>query len=331
MTRSARRQTAAYVLLLVVTLLLLAFSNSGPLLELRRGVGFALSPIQDTLRQATRTVTSVFSAIGEIDKLRQQNEELTRKVQEIEAENQRLQSLAVENQQLAALLETRSSLAYETVAAEVISRVSTGQERVISVDRGTDAGVRLDDPVVAGGGALVGRVVEVGSNFSRVLLLNDTRTDVAGLIETSRAIGLLEGQNERPLEMTGIRATDVVNRGETVVTAGIELQGGIRSTYPRGLLIGTIVDVRRQPDQLFQTALVQPVATLDRLEYVLVIVNYEGGLPDGSPGPSTAPTSSGVPGSPAAARTSAPAPSPATSAPAASPQAASPPPGSPAP
>jgi len=289
MSRSARRQIAAYVALLAISLLLVAFSSSAPLLELRRGVGFALSPVQDTLRQGTRTMTSIFAAISEIERLRHQNEDLIRRIQEVEAENQRLQSLAVENEQLAALLEIRSSLAYSTVAAEVINRRTTEQERVISLDRGTDSGVDLDDPVVAEGGALVGKVVEVGPNFSRVLLVSDTRTNVAGLIETSRAIGDVHGNGELPLQMTNIPAADVVNLNESVVTAGIELETGVRSTYPKGLLIGTIVNVERQPNQLFQTALVQPVAALDRLEYVLVIVDYDGGLPELSPAPSTSP------------------------------------------
>jgi rod shape-determining protein MreC len=291
MSRAARREIAVYVALLVVCLLLLAFSNSGPLLELRKGVGFALSPIQDTLRQGTRTVTSVFSTINDIERLRQQNEDLTRRIQEVDAENQRLQSLAVENQQLAALLEVRSSLSYDTVAAEVLNRLTSDQERVISIDRGTDAGISVDDPVVAEGGALVGKVIEVGPNFSRVLLINDTRTNVAGLIETSRALGDIRGNGERPLQMTNIPATDEVTVGESVVTAGIELETGVRSTYPKGLLIGQIVDVQREPNQLFQTALVQPTASLDRLEYVLVITDYEGGLPDASiePGESIEP------------------------------------------
>ena len=284
MSSAARREIAVYVALLVICLLLIAFSNSGPLLELRKGVGFALSPIQDTLRQGTRSVTSVFSTINDIDQLRQQNEDLTRRIQEVEAENQRLQSLAVENQQLAALLEVRSSLSYDTVAAEVLNRLTTEQERVISIDRGSDAGISVDDPVVAEGGALVGKVIEVGPNFSRVLLVNDTRTNVAGLIETSRALGDIRGNGERPLQMTNIPATDVVNVGESVVTAGIELETGVRSTYPKGLLIGQIVEVTREPNQLFQTALVQPYAALDRLEYVLVITDYEGGL-DASPQP----------------------------------------------
>jgi rod shape-determining protein MreC len=284
MSSAARREIAVYVALLVICLLLIAFSNSGPLLELRKGVGFALSPIQDTLRQGTRSVTSVFSTINDIDQLRQQNEDLTRRIQEVEAENQRLQSLAVENQQLAALLEVRSSLSYDTVAAEVLNRLTTEQERVISIDRGSDAGISVDDPVVAEGGALVGKVIEVGPNFSRVLLVNDTRTNVAGLIETSRALGDIRGNGERPLQMTNIPATDEVNVGESVVTAGIELETGVRSTYPKGLLIGQIVEVTREPNQLFQTALVQPYAALDRLEYVLVITDYEGGL-DASPQP----------------------------------------------
>ena len=308
MSRSARRQIAAYVALLAISLLLLAFSNSAPLLELRRGVGFALSPVQDTLRQGTRTVTSIFATISEIDRLRHQNEDLIRRIQEVEAENQRLQSLAAENEQLAALLQIRSSLAYSTVAAEVINRRTTEQERVISLDQGSDSGVDVDDPVVGEGGALLGKVIEVGPNFSRVLLVSDTRTNVAGLIETSRAIGDVHGNGERPLQMTNIPATDVVNLGESVVTAGIELETGVRSTYPKGLLIGSIVHVDRQPNQLFQTALVQPVAALDRLEYVLVIVDYEGGLPEISPAPSSSPGTGPSPFSSPAATPTAPSP-----------------------
>src|SRR5688500_17991461 len=107
MSRTARRQTAIYVVLLAVTILLVAFSNSAPLLEVRRGVGFALSPIQDTLRKGTRTVTSLFATIGEIEQLRLRNEELEQRLQAVEAENQRLQSLATENAQLAELLGVR--------------------------------------------------------------------------------------------------------------------------------------------------------------------------------------------------------------------------------
>jgi len=281
-----RRQAVAYVGLLVLSMLLLAFSGSAPLLELRRGVGFALAPVQQVVRDATRQVTSVFAAIGEIERLRLQVQELAQRVDELEIENRQLQSLRHENDELAALLDVRASLNHETVAGHVISRRLTSQERVISIDRGAAAGIRVDDPVVAGGGALVGQVIEVGANYSRLLLLSDSRFVVAGLVEGSRATGDVRGQLERPLSMEGISATDEVNIGEAVLTAGIDLGGGIRSPFPGGLLIGTVVDVQTSPNQVVQSALVLPAAALDRLEYVLVVVNYRDSPPaEESPGP----------------------------------------------
>jgi rod shape-determining protein MreC len=287
-TTRARRLSIAYVALIAISLLLLAFSSSAPLLELRRGVGYALAPIQDGLRGAAQQVNSFFATITEIERLRSLTEQLQREVQELEATNRQLESLRIQNEQLTALLEVRSSLEHETVAAEVISRVSTLGERGISLDRGTDHGIAEGDPVIAGG-ALVGQVVEVGRSYSRVLLLNDTRMTVVGLTEASRATGEVRGQLERPLLMERILATDEVELGESVVTAGIDLGEGIRSPFPKGLLIGTIVDIQRPPNQILQVALLQPATDLDRLEYVLVIVDYEGGTPIVPPEPTPAP------------------------------------------
>jgi cell shape-determining protein MreC len=67
--------------------------------------------------------------------------------------------------------------------------------------------------------------------------------------------------------------------GDEVVTAGIELGGGVRSPYPKGLLLGQVIDLRRDANDVVQTAYLQPAADLDKLEFVLVITDYEGGLP----------------------------------------------------
>jgi rod shape-determining protein MreC len=278
-TSRARRLGIAYVVLIAISLLLLAFSSSAPLLELRRGVGFALAPVQDGLRSGAQSVNSLFATIGEIERLRGLNQELQREVQELQAANRQLETVRIQNEQLTALLEVRSLLEHETVAAEVISRVISQSERGISLDRGSEHGIEEGDPVIAGGGALIGQVVEVGRGFSRVLLLSDTRMTVVGMTEASRATGEVRGQLDRPLLMERILATDEVVVGESVVTAGIDLGEGIRSPFPRGLLIGTIVNVERPPNQVLQVALLSPAAGLDRLEHVLVITDYEGGTP----------------------------------------------------
>ena len=74
--------------------------------------------------------------------------------------------------------------------------------------------------------------------------------------------------------MRNIDAAALVGLGDEVVTAGIELGGGIRSPYPKGLVIGRVVDVRRDANEVVQTAFLEPAATLDRLEFVLVILDY---------------------------------------------------------
>jgi rod shape-determining protein MreC len=288
-TTLGRRQVVAYVVLIAISLLLLAFSRAGPLIELQRGVGFAVAPIQETLQGGASQVSSVFSTIAEVERLRRVNADLEQRVQALEAENRLLESIRIENERLSELLDVQSSLMHETVAAEVISRHGTMNERVLSLDRGSDDGIEVDDAVLARGGALVGQVIDVGRNFSRVMLLNDTRFVVVGLVEDSRATGEVWGQLERPLSMLHIPSTEEIAVGETVVTAGIDLGEGIRSPYPKGLLIGSIVDVTSSPNEVVQSALVQPAVPLDRLEYVLVITDYEGGLPIDEPAPTDVP------------------------------------------
>ena len=79
--------------------------------------------------------------------------------------------------------------------------------------------------------------------------------------------------------MDQIDSGEKVSLGDEVVSAGIELGGGVRSPYPKGLLIGQVVDVRRDANAVVQTAYLQPAADFDKLEFVLVVLDYQGGLP----------------------------------------------------
>ena len=299
-TRASRRRGIAYVLLVAISLLLIGSGGSGLMLDLRAGVGFALAPIQSALAGATRGATSILATVGEIDRLREDNRDLQARNQALEAQIRRFQGLVATNQTLTTLLQLRSTLDYRTVAAEVIGRQVSQSERVVSLGVGSDRGVQVGDVVLAAGAALVGRVVEVGPNYSRVLLISDTRSTVIGLIEPSRTTGNIQGQLGGSLVMSQIPSTDEVHVGDEVVTAGIDLGNGIRSPFPKGLLVGRVVDVQRDPSAVVQTAFVEAAALLDKLEYVLVVTDYEGGIPlapSASPGaegsPSASPAGSG--------------------------------------
>lgn len=264
----------------------MAFSSNPAVLDFQRGIGSALRPIQGALDGVAGGVTSIVGAIGEIDSLRVDNLQLRQEKERLTAENARLAEIRRENEQLTALLQLRTGFRYETVAAEVIARESSEFRRVATLGKGTNDGIGVGDVVIAQGGALAGRVVNAGPNFATVLLITDTTSTVIGQLP-SAATGEVVGQLGGVVTMDKIDATERVEVGQAVVTAGIELTGGVRSPFPKGLLIGQVVDIRRDPNAVVQTAYLLPAAPLEKLEYVLVIIGYQGGLPQpsGSPTP----------------------------------------------
>lgn len=277
--RRLRRRAVLYSSLLGASLLLIAVSATPPVRELQAGLAFALRPAQAAIDDVARTVSGIVAAVGEIDRLRRDNEALRQENERLRAEAARAEAIRRDNEQLTALLQLRSGFDYETVAARVIARDSSEFRRVVSIDRGADAGIEVGHVVIGAGGALVGRVIEVGPNFAHILLINDLDSIVIGQFGSSGATGEVVGQLGGALVMRNVDATERISLGEEVVTAGIELAGGIRSPYPKGLLIGQVVDVARDPNAVVQTAYLVPPIDLDRLETVLVITSYKGGLP----------------------------------------------------
>jgi rod shape-determining protein MreC len=130
-------------------------------------------------------------------------------------------------------------------------------------------------------------VTDVGPNFARVRLMDDTESTVVGQVQATAAAGEVVGQLGGVLVMQNIDASERPKIGDEVVTAGIELNGGVRSAYPKGLLIGQVIDVHRDANAVVQTAYLQPALDLDKLEYLLVITNYQGGLPPANQQPTS--------------------------------------------
>ena len=278
-TRTARRRAFVYVALLGVSLVLMAFSQTPAALEVQRGIGFVLRPFQGGLDAVGREVTSLVDAVREIDRLRLENQALRDENDRLAMENRTIAELRRENSILAGILQVQAGFDYETVASLVIAREASEFRRLITIDKGSDSGIALGDVVIAEGGALVGRVAEVGPNFARVLLVSDTTSTVIGQLTTSAATGEVVGQLDGVLTMGKVDASVRVQVGEEVVTAGLELSGGIRSPYPKGVLIGQVVDFTRDANEVVQTVYVEAAAKLGRLEAVLVVTGYDGGLP----------------------------------------------------
>ena len=278
-SRQARRRGITFTILLAVTLLMMAFSANPYVQDFQRGMSFALRPLQGAIAGVADSVAGVAGAIGEIDQLRTDNAALRDENDRLTNENARLELVKRENDQLTALLQLQTGFDHATVATRVIGRESLDTRRLVILDKGTDDGIALGDAVIVQGGALAGRVTDVGPNFSKVTLISDPTSTVVGMLLNSGAAGEVGGQPGGVLVMRNIDSSVQISTEEEVFTAGIELAGGIRSPYPKGLLLGSVVDVQRDVNDVVQTAFLVPAANLDSFEMALIITDYQGGLP----------------------------------------------------
>lgn len=278
-TRQARRRGIVFTVLIVITLLLMAFSANPAVRDLQRGLSFALRPFQGALAGAADGVANIAGAVTEIDQLRIDNNALHDENERLANENDRLQAIKRENDQLTALLQLRSGFDHATVATRVIGREMLPTSHMVTLDKGTDDGLALGDVVIVQGGAVAGRISDIGPTFAKVTLISDASSTVIGQLAVSGKTGEIGGAAGGVLVMKNIDSSVRIGIDEEVFTAGLELSGGIRSPYPKGLVLGSVVDVQRDANDVVQTAFIAPAANLDSFELALVITDYKGGLP----------------------------------------------------
>jgi rod shape-determining protein MreC len=140
--------------------------------------------------------------------------------------------------------------------------------QAITIDRGTNDGVRQDAVVITHKG-LVGRVERVNPTSAKVRLINDLNSSVSVRLQTdSRTTGLLRGQSQGNLMVIAyIAQTDSVQPGDVVLTSGLG------EMYPEGYVVGKVARVERKDADPFQAAVVEPAVEMDKLERLYVLAD----------------------------------------------------------
>lgn len=262
----------------ILSLLLILASGTDAARSLQRASARALDPVRQSITGLGEAVGGVVGAIGEIERLRGENDDLRRELVGAEQRIAELTEAAAENERLRELLDLTESLDLELLPVRVISRDPSNFTWEIGIDAGSDDGVATGMPVVGsadGAGALAGTVVTVGPDSATVRLVVDTRSSVVALDQQSRALGLIQGQLGGQLVLVQVNVTDELAVGDTIVTAGLALEAGTaRSPYPRGLLIGHVQAVQPDVNALTQTGFVRPALEFGRLDRLLVVTDF---------------------------------------------------------
>ncbi len=274
-----RRRTWLRLALLVVTaiaLLTLDARGSGGVLDAARGATQeVLGPVRRFGDWVTGPIRNAWQGLVGFDELETENAHLREELAEAHASVLRVGELERDRQELLGLLDARDVVrAIPRVTARVTDAPVSNFERTILLDRGRRDGIREGMPVESGDG-LIGRVVEAEPSWASVELLTDPNFDVGVRIVRSGDGGLASGRGPgRDLDVSYIELETVVIPGETVVTSGFA-----GSTFPAGLLVGTVTDVEPDAVRGAQRVTVHPAADLERLRWVQVVL-YEPDVPE---------------------------------------------------
>lgn len=260
-------------LLLLVSLaacgILIALSLSGTLAPVRALLAAPLEAVSGAFYNLALGITGGITDFAELQRLRQRNAELETALAQFQAELVTLREIASDYQRLADLLNYTSSVQdQDFLAADVINNADPNAPlQTIVINRGTRDGVAVGMPVITRQG-LVGRILDVTADASRVLLITDQNSSISARLQTSRALGSVRGLLAGTLRMEFIPIGDVVQEGDLVLTSG--LGGG----FPADIVIGQVTSVRSFEFDLYQTTEVRSLVNFDTLEIVLVITSF---------------------------------------------------------
>ena len=229
----------------------------------------SLITVQSWVSSRFVAVQDFLTAPRDMAALQQRNSELESEVSELQAQVIQLQQEVGQTDILAALVDfaqTNSENSYK--AAAVIGRDPSPFLQYVIINRGSNDEIQRGMPVVTNQG-LVGRVDAVIADAARVQLITDPASNVNVRLQNAEADASLVGSVTGDLTLDLIPQDVALDIGDLVLTSG--LGGG----YPPDLIVGQVVNVRTRDFDLFQQATVQPVVDFNRLQIVLVIINFK--------------------------------------------------------
>jgi rod shape-determining protein MreC len=196
--------------------------------------------------------------------LEEENQELRRKLDELERISQRVVELDLTNRRLERLLALRDEIGREAIAARVVGRNPTAWVHTVVLDKGERHGVAKGMAVLTPEG-VVGQVVSVSAHTARVLLISDPNSGVDALVQRTRVRGIATGTIDGGCVLKYIQRGDEVAVGDTIITSGLD------GTFPKGQPIGTVTWVGTKDSRMFQDVEVKLSAELAKVEEVLVV------------------------------------------------------------
>lgn len=225
-------------------------------------------PLLNILKQPLKLSTLIRRELGGIIFYHRnfiQNERLKKEIDLLRNKLNVQNEIYLENLRLKNLLYFKQKSPTKLIAARVIGRSPDSWSSSIIIDKGTHNGIKSGMSTITYLG-LVGRVIEAQESFSKILLISDPNLSISAMVGRSRQEGLVSGTLGTHLIMRYLPEEPDIKIGDVIITSGLNY------THPKGLLIGTVIEIGKEFSGLSRYAIIKPAVELSSIEEVLVII-----------------------------------------------------------
>ena len=231
-----------------------------------------LTPFRAAGTALTRTAERYYSYMFRYEALEAENEALKASIAEMEDVARQADATARENTRLRNIIGlTETHEDYKLVDGYIIGWSSTDWSNTFTINRGSDSGIAENMCAITDNGEVVGLVTQVGPNFAVIKTVLDSTLEISATIATSGYNGMVSGGyidgNEKYLQMDYLPSSSIIRNKDQVVTSG-------STVYPRGLILGHVVDAGFKETGVAKYAVLQPAAEISSLEQVFILTNF---------------------------------------------------------
>jgi len=264
--------TVSIILLSVTFLILISQSIKRENVSfIENGIGLSFNSIQGTFYNLNTNIKYSLGFIFNYSSVRKENEELTKKNNELENKLVEYNSLKGENITLKSMLNFKDANSnYDYIGCNIIGKSGNGYLDQFVINKGSKDGIAKNMIAVTGEG-LVGQVTTVGSNWSTIQSLSNENLAVSALVEsTNENSGILKGYkdsgNNLLAKLYYLPIDSNVAKGDVILTSGL---GGL---YPKGIRIGSVLSVEEDKGKVMKTALVEPYVDFNKIQELFIVV-----------------------------------------------------------
>jgi rod shape-determining protein MreC len=272
-----RRAVLGGFIALSIAILTVYFGESGGGVfhTLQRGAQETFAPVETGATKALKPFRDFFAWAGDTIDAKDQNAELKKEVERLRSDLAMAQTSLRDANQLKAIRELHQENYFPTatqpVTARVIAKSPTVWYSSVKIDKGSNDGVRVNQPVIAAGG-LAGKVISATGGTAEVRLITDGESGVSAQVFPQGVTGIVRPQVGDPddLLLENVESGRRVTERTLVITSGFTSSKG-ESLFPRGIPIGRVTEVDFDELETYQRAHVKPFADLRRIDLVQVL------------------------------------------------------------